>query len=295
MILKKYCNYLLFFLAGIGVICLDSCMQMRTADKKMVRKFDAKTYKPRFDTYQVANKKIHYIAVDSPTILAKATLIFIHGAPGSSDAFISYLTDDSLVARYTMVSVDRSGYGYSNFGCAETDIEKQAALLRPVLQKYRTRQQPIIIVAHSFGCAVASRLAIDYPNLVDGLLFMGPAIDPQNEKIFWMSYPINVPPIRWLVPRVWRVTNDEKLSHVAELQKIIPLWYKIHQPVTVIQGGKDWIVPPVNANFAQQMLINAQPLTILRYPNWDHFIPFTQKITVVKTIDDLVEKIVDSN
>ena len=41
------------------------------------------------------------------------------------------------------------------------------------------------------------------------------------------------------------------------------------------------------------MLTNAQPLTILSYPNWDHYIPFTQKITVVKTIDDLVEKIVD--
>jgi hypothetical protein len=45
--------------------------------------------------------------------------------------------------------------------------------------------------------------------------------------------------------------------------------------------------------FAQQMLTNAQPLIILSYPNWDHYIPFTQKITVVKTIDDLVEKIAD--
>lgn len=290
MILKTHRNYLLFCLVGIGIIiCLDSCMQMRTADKKMARKFDTKAYKPRFDTYQVDNKKIHYIAVNSPTV-TKATLVFIHGAPGSSDAFIDYLTDDSLVARYAVVSVDRSGYGYSNFGRAETDIEKQAALLRPLLQKYRTKQQPIIIVAHSFGCAVASRLAIDYPNLVDGLLLMGPAIDPQNEKIFWISYPINVPPIKWLVPRAWRVTNDEKLSHVAELQKIVPFWGNIHQPVTVMQGGKDWIVPPINANFAQQMLTNAQPLTILNYPNWDHFIPFTQKATVVKTIDDLVEK-----
>ena len=40
-------------------------------------------------------------------------LIFVHGAPGSWDAFKDYLTDEDLKSKARVVAYDRPGYGGS--------------------------------------------------------------------------------------------------------------------------------------------------------------------------------------
>ena len=46
------------------------------------------------------------------------------------------------------------------------------------------------------------------------------------------------------------------------------------QPVTVIQGGKDVLVPPGNADFAADQLINSR-ITMVRIADMNHFVPWS--------------------
>ncbi|HEY5692224.1 MAG TPA: hypothetical protein VIS49_12250 [Cyclobacteriaceae bacterium] len=71
----------------------------------------------------------------------KPLIIFVHGSTGSLSAFIHFLADTILLQHTQLITVDRPGFGSSNFGYAETSLEKQASLLKPLLEKTRMPDQ----------------------------------------------------------------------------------------------------------------------------------------------------------
>jgi pimeloyl-ACP methyl ester carboxylesterase len=73
---------------------------------------------------------------------------------------------------------------------------------------------------------------------------------------------------------------------------MLPLWSAIKCPTIVIQGKKDSLVDPGNADFAKKMLVNA-PVEFVLVDNMDHFVPWSNpeliraavlKMTVRKSI-----------
>ena len=72
------------------------------------------------------------------------------------------------------------------------------------------------------------------------------------------------------------VANREIRALKPELNQMLPLWPNITQRVTVIQGEKDDLVPPENADFAERMLTRASSVRVVRIPEMNHFIPWTQ-------------------
>lgn len=253
--------------------------------EEMTDYFKEKPQQPRFISYTALGHEMFYAETGSDT---NQLVLFVHGAPGSWDAYMRYLGDTALMHRAQLVSVDRPGYGNSGMGQSVTSIEAQAAMLQPILDANKSGK-PAILVGHSLGGPVIARLAMDYPGQVGALIFLAPAIDPGNEKIYAISYPANWKIFRWMVPAVWKVTNDEKLAHVEELQKMVPLWAGIRIPCTYMYGKKDGIVPPVNVEFAKKMLVNA-PLQITAFPDENHFIPWTQQDSVTRVILGYLER-----
>lgn len=241
--------------------------------------FKDKPWQPAFRTYTAMNHEMFYASAGSDT---NQLVLFVHGAPGSWDNYLKYFGDTALLQRAQLASVDRPGYGKSGYGMSVTSIEEQAAMIRPILDANKSNK-PAILVGHSFGGPVIARLAIDYPDKIGALIFLAPAIDPEHEKIFSISYPADWKLFRWMVPTVWKVANDEKLSHVEELNKLAPLWSQIKIPCTYMYGLKDGLVPTINVEFAKRMLVNA-PLEITAFPNENHFIPWTQQDSITKVI-----------
>lgn len=268
-------NYTSFTSLLLLLIAMSGCLTLRSTDEKLVKVAFAHKithYTPQVHHYQVQDRDMRYMEIGSDTL---PLLVFMHGSPGSLTAFKSYMKDQDLLEKVKIVAVDRPGYGYSGFGKVEKSVEKQAAYIKPILEKYRPLHKKIMLVGSSYGGTVIARLAMDYPHLVDGLMFISSSLAAGAEKIYSISYPTRYPPLRWLLPTIFRVATDEKFAHEKELRKMEPLWKNITIPVSILHGDEDDLVYLENALYANYELKNA-PIRLRILPGEGHFLPWTQ-------------------
>ena len=264
-------KFILLAIVTVLMIVMHSCMNFRMSSKEVDTYFKEKKIRGSQKQYAVDDRTIHYVASGDST---KPLVLFIHGSPGSLSAFIHFLTDSSLLEKAFLVTTDRPGFGYSNFGIGEPSLEKQAAALKPILETYR-KNKPVILIGHSLGGPLIVRMAIEYPDLVDGLVIVAGSIDPELEpNETWFRAPLATPFLSWILPRSFRASNEEIYHLKPELQKMMPLWGKVTCPVIVIQGKKDSLVSPENADFARKMLVNAH-VEIVLVDDMDHFVPWS--------------------
>jgi pimeloyl-ACP methyl ester carboxylesterase len=263
---------LLFFLSFIIITAtLHSCMTFRSSPKEVDAYFKKKNVAGAQLCYKVGFREIHYVKAGDET---KPLVVFIHGSPGSLSAFIHFLADTSLLHHLELISTDRPGFGYSNFGNGVGSLHDQCEILRPLLEKNKNNR-PLILVGHSLGGPLIARIAIEHPDLVDGLIIVAGSIDPELEpNELWFRAPLATPFLSWVLPRSLRASNEEIYHLKPELEKMLPLWAEIKCPVIVIQGKKDSLVPAGNADFARKMLVNA-PVEFIFKADMDHFVPWS--------------------
>ena len=227
--------FLIVLLLGMSQ---SSCFTFRMSAHKQIRILEAASpLIPTINQFTLGKQRIQYTHIGQDSL---PLVLFVHGSPGSSSGYLDYLQDTRLLENTQMIAVDRPGFGQSNFGKTEISLEKQAKAFLPILEKYKSNKT--ILVGHSFGGPVIAKMAMDFPHLVDGLVIVAGAIDPDLEPNEWWRKPLNWPVIRWLLPRSLRVCNQEILPLEGELRKMLPYWGKISAPVTVIQGEKDNLV-----------------------------------------------------
>lgn len=200
-------------------------------------------------------------------------VIFIHGAPSDWRAWGGYLADKDLIENVHMIAIDRTGYKGSELGNWEGSLKIQA---RTVLEAaLKEHPGPFLIVGHSFGGPVAVQAAIDYPKEAEEIIILAGSIDPELEETKWFQYVADFFLFRWAVPERFDVANQEIFALKGELEDQQQYLDQIKQPVLVIQGEDDELVPPGNADYAQEHLTEAE-LEIIRIPNQGHFLPWEQ-------------------
>lgn len=265
----------------IGQI-LSSCMSFKASQKDIDKAFLGYKMKPVQHQIKVNDVMMNYAEIGSDTL---PVAFFAHGSPGSWSGFMNFMKDTILLKKVKMVAVDRIGFGESDYGYAEESLARQAEYLKPIVLKYKQMGKKIILIGHSLGGPVIARMAMDYPELIDNLIIVAGSIAPNlepNEK--WFRIPMDFLPIRVLIPASFRASNHEILYLKPELEKMLPLWKNIRQPVIVIQGGKDMFVSPKNADFAQKMLVNAKSLKIVKVDTMNHFVPWSHPQLIKKAI-----------
>jgi len=252
---------------------LSSCLTFKVSQKDINEKFMGYQMEPVQHQMEVQYIKMNYAEIGSDSL---PVVFFVHGSPGSWGGFIDFMKDTVLLKKVKMVAVDRIGFGNSDFGNAEKSLVVQAELLKPIVAKFKKTGKKIILIGHSLGGPIIARMAMDYPELIDNLIIVAGSIAPDlepNEK--WFRIPMDFMPISILIPASFRASNHEILYLKPELEKMLPLWKNIRQPVIVIQGGKDMFVSPKNADFAEKMLVNAKSLKIVRIDTMNHFVPWS--------------------
>ncbi|MDQ8180511.1 alpha/beta hydrolase [Pelagicoccus sp. SDUM812005] len=218
---------------------------------------------------------------------AGPTVVFMHGSPGSWDAFVHLLSDAELNARFTLVSVDRPGFGRTRPKGAEVSIEVQARRIRDAV-KASGVALPAIWVGHSLGGPVVARLAADFPDSVSGMVLVAPSMDPNLEKRQWYNWVGKFPLVRWGLSREWRNSNDEIFPLKGELELLQPKLAGLQVPCVVLQGDRDDLVPKENADYVKRELPpGVVELRILEGAN--HFLPWTRPEEIKRAVQDLAE------
>jgi pimeloyl-ACP methyl ester carboxylesterase len=236
----------------------------KMSDKNIVEYFAKNPPLPSFAYSDTLQRKIYYASTEKSE---KPLLLLIHGAPGAWFGYKEFFHDSLLLQKYQIIAPDRAGYHKS--GNKELSIAMQANLLKPLLTQ--KKYSKVIILGRSYGAPIAAKLAADCPNLVSQLVLIAPACDPAKEKFWWFSKPVNSKFARFFLPKYANRASDEKFAHQTELKKILPEWRNIKCHVTIIQGGKDWIIDTSNGRFVDSILINA-PKRFIYLPENGHLI-----------------------
>ncbi|NNE26886.1 MAG: alpha/beta hydrolase [Saprospiraceae bacterium] len=178
-------------------------------------------------------------------------LLFIHGAPGTWDAFKQYLADYDLNQNIRLVSMDRLGYGGSHFGQSERSIEKHALAALHILDKYENRE--VYVVSHSYGGPISAVMASLAPEKISGLIMCAPVNDPDSEPLAWYAKVANWKIARAVLPAFVDVATDEKMSHRQALRNIKDHWKNVQCPVLHYHGTEDSLAPfDGNVKFSKQ-------------------------------------------
>jgi pimeloyl-ACP methyl ester carboxylesterase len=260
-------------------------MSFRYSDTKVESKFEGVALIPEIKYLQYNNRQVRYLLLKTSSDLP--FVVFIHGAPGSSADYLNYFKDKKLNKKVNLISVDRPGYGYSNYGLAETSIRKQAAAIHEVVKR-ECGDRSVVLVGHSYGGPIALRIAADFPISYHAAILLAPAIDPKNEKkIKIASFGTNKFS-GWLIPPAMQVAAYEKITHVEELKKLEPLIENIQVPVYHIHGTNDSLVPFENVAFAKNHIRDSL-LHIKVLQNVDHFLPWSHHKLVVDKILESIE------
>ncbi len=273
---------------SIALTLLSSCsvFQMRMPDKEMKAYFHNRDLDVEIAYYKTKHRKMRYASIGNDSL---PTVLLVHGAPSSMLDLHDIMTDNALLQKAKVYAVDRPGYGFSGFGKTETSIKRQAALIKPLLDSIRTSKSPVVVMGVSYGGPVAARLALDYPDLVDGLVLGAPAIAPGEERTYWITHLIKYPPLRWLMPEPFVVATDEKLAHREELEKMLPLWEHLRKPIIYVQGEDDNLIYTTNAAFLEKKAKRSPFLKILMIPGQPHFLAIPQKEVLVANIIEMID------
>ena len=256
----------------------QSCMMFRTSDSKAIAAFAKDGITLHTNTLHVNKRKLHYVFTGADTL---PTIVFVHGSPGSWNAFEQYLKDTDLLQRYRMLSIDRPGFGYSDFGDA-LDLEDQSMIIAPLFQQIKNGK-PVYLVGHSLGGPMVVQLAVDNPGMFSALVILAGSIDPGEEKAeHWRKLFINNP-FQYLLPGAMRPSNDELWFLKKDLKNLAPQIKNITCAVYMVHGTKDQFVPYGNMQFGIQSFTHAASIDTTSIPDANHFIPWT-KYDIIKKV-----------
>lgn len=153
-----------FILLVLAAGVLSACVHSVVYTSNVQGKFPAEG-----DVLSVDGSEVHIIRLgktDGPPIL------FIHGASANANEF-DWTLAPRLAGDFDLLLADRPGHGYSERVGDAHELRVQAALMAGALEQL-SRDEPAVIVGHSFGGAVALRLALDHPDRVKGLVLLAP-------------------------------------------------------------------------------------------------------------------------
>ncbi len=272
MNLTKYIkwNWILLLIILCWVGFAQSCMKFRISDTKAITAFAKDGVTLKFADFRIRDFKLHYAATGSDTL---PTLFFIHGSPGSWDAFSEYLKDKDLLKKYRIISIDRSGFGHSNFGKA-FHLNQQAYLIEKLIQQ-ETNHKPINLIGHSIAGPILIKLAQNSPDLFASLTILAGSISPTDEPKEYWRYIFFYPPFKWILPGAFKPSNTEIIYFKKDLYGIDSNYHLLKIPIYLFHGKKDKFVSVRNTAYAKIKLRNNENLQIVIIPEGGHFIPWT--------------------
>lgn len=210
-------------------------------------------------------------------------IIYVHGSPGNARAWLSYLKDP--IAGHESIAPDRPGFGQTSPAGPIPSLQEQAAAIEPFLVEHDGKWP--ILVGHSFGGTIVSRVAVDYPDHVGGLVILSGPLDPSNEKLHWYQQAGEFWFVPRLLPRGIRNSNRELRPLKAELEELEPLLGSIQCPVAILHGKNDSLAPVSNVDYLKARLPEGVLRKVVLFEDRNHLIPLSEEATIREAIEQI--------
>lgn len=224
--------------------------------------------------------RVHFVRVGGQ---GSASILFVHGTPGDWKAFAPYLDRDELRALGTLISVDRPGFGASTAFSDLPDFSRQVEMISQLLG---TESSPTLVVGHSYGGAIAARMALDYPERVRGALLIAPSIAAPLESPRWYNKLADLKIVQCLLPDELILSNRELMPLQAELATLENRWSALRRPVWVLQGMQDKLVDPRTSDYAERRLPEDWR-RVIRMKDAGHFVLWNRPELVSELIREM--------
>jgi len=113
-----------------------------------------------------------------------SVVVLLHGSSANLGD-MRFVLGKRLFDRYHVILVDRPGHGWSDRPGGRDDAapDRQAKYIAQALQRIGVRRA--VLVAHSWGGAVALAYALDNPEVVSGLVLLAPLAYPSPPSVAW--------------------------------------------------------------------------------------------------------------
>ncbi|KAB5585384.1 hypothetical protein GE09DRAFT_1070519 [Coniochaeta sp. 2T2.1] len=136
----------------------------------------AKTVNGKIDLTDINGKPLHCQRLGS----GEQSIVFVHGLGGTKDYWTPLVSALNLTDKATCHLFDFEGHGLSpTHPLSALSIESLASDLAGIFQHVgASESNPATLVAHSMGCLVAMRFALDNPSLINKLILVGPPPSP---------------------------------------------------------------------------------------------------------------------
>ncbi len=272
---------LVAILFGLLIWCFiaPGCMTMRKPDGEWKTLFAKDGVTLITASIKTNGHTVHYAKTGNDTL---PTIVFVHGTPGSWDAFEGYLRDTDLIKQFRLVSIDRPGFGYSDFGDV-FHLQEQSAIINPLLQQFQNGK-PVFLVGHSLGGPLSVKLCADNPALFSAIVLLAGSTDPAQEKPEKWRPVLFKTPLNLLIPGALKPSNEELWYLKKDLVFLKEDFKKITCSVYILHGKEDKLVPFANAAYSKKMLVNAKYIGEIYFPDENHFIPWTQFDAIKKLL-----------
>jgi len=254
----------------VAMTLTQGCFRMRLPDHKAYASFEKKGVPLQIWDTLVEGHSIHLAVSGKDDTLP--TLVFIHGSPGSWFHYQKFMLDKDLGKKFRIVSIDRPGFGFSDFGTA-MHLDEQARLLSRVLYRLKS-DKPMFLCGHSMGGPVVVKLAADNPELFKKIVIVAGAIDVAQEKKERWRHLLDKSAFCWMLPGAFRPSNKELLYLKKDLIPLQSDFKNIRCEVRFVHGDKDTWVPIENVAFGQKMMIHAKSIQVDTLHGADHQVPW---------------------
>lgn len=192
-------------------------------------------------------------------------MVFLHGYLSSKEAFTAQIEYFSKFYRVT--AFDFLGFGGSRCLTSAFSVSDYAAWTKEVLTRLNVEKPHVI--AHSFGCRVAVKLAAEDNGFFDKILLTGPAGIIMKRGL---AYHVKVKSYR-LVKKLAPAFAERKFGS-AEYRSLSPIMKdsykkivnedlredarKIENPVLIVEGEEDTTTPLAEAKIYLENLQNGR-------------------------------------
>jgi pimeloyl-ACP methyl ester carboxylesterase len=144
---------------GVLTACVHSVVYTNRVEAK---------YPPTGQMVDVDGPDVHVMTAGQ----AGPVVMMIHGASANAYEY-SYTLAPRLSDEHRILMADRPGHGYSDRPEDGESLGVQAGLIAGALEALAPGEKAVI-VGHSFGGAVALRIALDHPEKVKALVLLAP-------------------------------------------------------------------------------------------------------------------------